>query len=167
MKQTLDKNKISSICQLIKQTSKKGGIIYLAGNGGSASTASHMSTDLTKNAKIKSMSFNDVNLITCFSNDYGYENWMKKSVELYGEKGDILIVISSSGNSKNIHNAIKMARKKRFSSVITFSGFKNNNPLSQFGDVNIHINSNNYNYIEMSHHIILVAIVDIFAQKLI
>ena len=73
----LDKNKIETICQLIKKTSKKGGTIFIAGNGGSASTASHMSTDFTKNAKVKAVSFNDANLITCFSNDYGYENWLK------------------------------------------------------------------------------------------
>ena len=103
--QKLDKDKINSICQLIKNTSKNKGTIYLAGNGGSASTASHISTDLTKNAKVKSMAFNDVNLITCFSNDYGYENWLKAAVKYYVKSDDLVILLSVSGESKNLINA--------------------------------------------------------------
>ena len=91
---------------------------------------------------------------------------MKKSVELYGEKGDILIVISSSGNSKNIHNAIKMARKKRFSSVITFSGFKKNNPLKNMGNINIWVKSKAYNFVENIHQAWLLSIVDLIIGKI-
>ena len=94
---TLDAKKIDSICELIKKTSKKKGTIYIAGNGGSASTASHISTDLTKNAKIKSNNFNDVNLVTCFANDYGYKNWLKAAVRYYVQPKDLVILISVSG----------------------------------------------------------------------
>ena len=98
---------------IIKNTSKKRGTIYLAGNGGSASTASHMSTDLTKNAKIKSMSFNDVNLITCFSNDYGYENWLKAAIKYYTKPNDLIVLLSVSGESKNLINAANFCKQKK------------------------------------------------------
>ena len=163
--QELDKNKINLIYKLIKDTSKKGGTTYIAGNGGSASTASHMSTDLTKNAKIKSMSFNDVNLITCFANDYGYENWVLEAIKAYTNKNDLIILISSSGTSNNIVNAAKYCKSNKIN-LITFSGFNKDNPLSKLGNINFHIDSNKYNYIEMSHHIILLTLVDIFAEKI-
>ena len=163
--QRLDERKINLIYKMIKDTSKKGGIIYIAGNGGSASTSSHMSTDLTKNAKIKSMSFNDTNLITCFANDYGYEFWVSKAIEFYADKGDILIVISSSGKSKNMINACKTARKKKLKSIITFSGFNINNPLSKLGDINFWVNSKTYNYVENLHQLWLLATVDLIINK--
>ena len=88
--------------------------ILLFGNGGSAAIASHVSVDMTKNIKVKAMNFNEADLITCFSNDYGYEKWIEKAIEFYGSKGDILILISSSGKSKNMLNACKAARRKKF-----------------------------------------------------
>ena len=111
--QELDKNKINSIYRLIKNTSKNKGTIYLAGNGGNASTASHMSTDLTKNAKVRAMSFNDVNLITCFSNDYGYENWLKAAIKYYVKSNDLVILLSVSGESKNLISAANFCKKKK------------------------------------------------------
>ena len=63
---------------MFKKCNAKGGRVVFFGNGGSASTANHVSVDLSKNAKISSINFNESNLITCFSNDCGYSNWMKK-----------------------------------------------------------------------------------------
>ena len=111
--ETLDTKKINLICELIKNTSKKGGTVFLAGNGGNASTSSHMSTDLTKNAKIKSMSFNDTNLITCFSNDYGYENWLSSAINYYVKSKDLIVLLSVSGESKNLVNAANFCKKKK------------------------------------------------------
>ena len=74
--------------------------------------SSHFSVDLTKNAKVKATNFNEADLITCFSNDYGYEKWMEKAIQYYCEKGDILILVSSSGQSKNIINVAKYFKKK-------------------------------------------------------
>ena len=78
---------------------------------------------------MRCINFNESDLITCFSNDYGYENWMKEAVNFYGDKGDVIILISSSGQSKNIINAANEAKK--FSNIITFTGFKKDNPLSK------------------------------------
>ena len=157
--QELDRNKINSICKLIKNTSKNRGTIYFAGNGGSASTASHMSTDLTKNAKIKSMSFNDVNLITCFSNDYGYENWLKAAIRYYTKPNDLIVLLSVSGESKNLINAANFCKRKKIK-LITITGAKKNNLLSQKGNINYWINSKAYNIVEVVQMTILASIVD-------
>ena len=76
----------------------------------------------------------------------------------------MFIFISSSGTSRNIVNAAKYCKKKSMN-LITLSGFKKNNPLSKLGKINFHIDSNQYNFIEMSHHIILVYLVDVFAKN--
>ena len=83
------------------------------GNGGSAAIASHVSVDLTKNANIRSVNFNEADLITCFSNDYGYERWVEKAIDFYADDKDVLILISSSGKSLNMINACKAAREKK------------------------------------------------------
>ena len=150
--------------KLINKTIKKRGRVYIVGNGGSASIASHISVDLAKVARISSSTFNNANLITCFANDYGYENWVTEAIKAYMSKNDMIILISSSGTSKNIVNAGKYCKKKSINSI-TLSGFKKNNPLSKLGNINFYINSNQYNFIEMSHHIILVYFVDYFAKN--
>ncbi len=157
--QRLDERKINLIYKMIKDTSKKGGIIYIAGNGGSASTSSHMSTDLTKNAKIKSMSFNDTNLITCFANDYGYENWLKAAIKYYVKPKDLVVLLSVSGKSKNLVNAANFCKKKKIK-FITMTGAKKNNPLSQKGIINYWIDSKAYNIVETLQMAILASIVD-------
>jgi D-sedoheptulose 7-phosphate isomerase len=81
--------------------------IIVCGNDGSASISSHFSTDLNKIAKIRCINFNEANLITCLTNDYSYENWLAKAIDFYGDKNDVLIAISSSGESKSIINAFK------------------------------------------------------------
>ena len=157
--QRLDERKINLIYKMIKDTSKKGGIIYIGGNGGSASTSSHMSTDLTKNAKIKSMSFNDTNLITCFANDYGYENWLKAAIKYYVKPKDLVVLLSVSGKSKNLVNAANFCKKKKIK-FITMTGSKKNNPLSQKGIINYWIDSKAYNIVETLQMAILASIVD-------
>ena len=161
----VDANLIEETVNLIKETVNKKSKIYIVGNGGSSSIASHVSVDFTKVAKIPSITFNNSNLITCFANDFEYENWVTESIKSYCDKNDLIILISSSGTSKNIVNAANYCNNNKIN-LITFSGFVSGNPLSKLGKVNFHIESNNYNYIEMSHHIILVSIVDIFANNL-
>jgi len=152
-------NTLDTIVDLIKKTSEKGKKIIIAGNGGSASIASHVSIDLTKNAKIRAINFNEANLITCFSNDCGYEQWLEKAIDFYGDKDDLAILISCSGTSKNIINAVKSIKKKKIN-LVTFTGFAENNLLRSLGDINIYVNSRAYNIIESVHNIWLLAIVD-------
>ena len=98
------------------------------------------------------------NFLTCFSNDYGYENWVEEALETYADKDDLLILISSSGESLNILKGAKQAKEMGLP-IVTLSGFSENN-LRKYGDINFWVDSNSYNIIEMTHHIWLVAVVD-------
>jgi len=138
--------------------SKKEKNIFV-GNGGSAAMASHCSVDLTKNAGIRDINFNEADLITCLANDLGYEDWMAKSVQFYGDENDFLVLISSSGNSMNLVNAAKKAKQLGIH-ILTFTGFEANNRLRQEGEINLWVDSKAHNIVEMTHHIWLLAIVD-------
>ena len=162
---SVNANLIEQSVQLIQRSIHNKSKVYIVGNGGSASIASHVSVDFAKVARVPSSTFNNSNLITCFANDYGYENWVVEAVKAYTNINDLMILISSSGTSKNIVNAAQYCKDNNID-LITLSGFNKDNPLSTLGNVNFHIESTEYNYIEISHHIILVALVDIFAKKL-
>ena len=149
----------------IINVSNNGNKLIIVGNGGSAAIASHFSVDLTKNAGIRCINFNESDLITCFANDYGFENWVDKAVEFYGDEGDILIAISSSGFSENILNGCNSARKKNFSRIVTFSGMNNDNPLRKLGDINFWVDSMAYNHVENIHQFLLLAVVDMVIGK--
>ncbi len=157
--------KIIEVKNLLAQTKKNGTKIMIFGNGGSAAIASHFSVDLTKNGNIRCVNFNESDLITCFSNDYGFEKWIEKAIDFYADKGDVLILISSSGKSPNIINACKAARGKKISTIITFTGHEKNNPVSELGDINFWINSKAYNFIENIHQVWLLSIVDLIIGK--
>jgi D-sedoheptulose 7-phosphate isomerase len=156
-------NEIIKIKNLIIKAKKTNSRVLIFGNGGSAAIASHVSVDLTKNIKVKAMNFNEADLITCFSNDYGYEKWIEKAIEFYADKGDVVILISSSGKSKNMLNACKASRRKKISKIITLTGNKKNNPLSKLGDVNLWVDSNIYNHIENTHQVWLLSVCDLIS----
>jgi len=151
---------LEQVKDAIFEAEKNGKKIIIIGNGGSAAIASHFSIDLTKNANIRCVNFNEASLLTCFSNDYGYNFWAEKAIEFYGDEGDVLIAISSSGQSKNIINACNAAQKSCFSSIITLSGFNKSNNLSKKGNINLWLDSSSYNDIENIHQIWLLSIVD-------
>jgi len=154
-------DQLEKVADLIKVISAKGNKVIIFGNGGSAAISSHFSVDLTKNAGVRCVNCNEADLITCFSNDYGYERWVEKAVDFYGDEGDLLIVISSSGSSKNMLNGVKAARNGNFNAVVTFTGFADENPLRQLGDINLWADSKAYNFIENIHQVWLLAIVDL------
>ena len=148
-----------SLKSLMENVNDKQGKVVLFGNGGSAAIASHVAVDLVKNAGIKSTTYNEYDLITCLSNDYGFEKWMEKAVEYYCQEDDLVILISSSGNSKNVINAAKKCKEMNIK-VATFSGFDSNNKLRQLGDLNFWLDSKAYNIVEMTHQIWLLGVVD-------
>ena len=156
---TVDKKMLESAVEILLEVSDKGKKVIIAGNGGSAAMASHTAVDLTKNAQVRSINFNESDLITCFANDFGYEKWIEKSLEYYADRGDCVILISSSGSSPNILNAADKAKKMGLK-LITFSGFSPDNQLRDKGELNFYVESQEYNIVEMSHHIWLVAMVD-------
>ncbi len=159
----LQKKKIIQISNLLKKLSNKN-TVHIFGNGGSASIASHFSMDLTNNSKIRCLSYNDPAIITCYSNDFKFENWVSRAIAKYGKKNDVLILISSSGKSKNMINGIKSAKRKKFKKIITFTGFEKKNYLSENSDINFWINSKEYNIIENSHQFYLLMIVDLIKK---
>ena len=159
----LDVIKFEQLRKKIISLKKKNKII-LVGNGGSASISSHVAVDFTKITGKRAVCFNEANLITCFANDYGYSNWVVKALKSFAVPGDIIILISSSGKSKNLINACRFAKKNKYF-VTTFTGFQKNNPLSRIGNVNFWVDSKKYNIIEMVHHIWLVSLVDNLVKK--
>lgn len=136
-----------------------GNKMMFAGNGASASISSHGAVDFTKQGKVRSMDFNEPNLITAFSNDYGYENWIARALACYADDGDAVILTSVSGTSPNILRAAEYA-KERGLKIVTFSGKSPDNPLRQLGDVNFWIGSGAYNVVEAVHMLWMTTVVD-------
>ena len=151
--------------EILKKTHSQGKKTMIFGNGGSAAIASHFSVDLTKNARVRCTNYNESDLLTCFSNDYGYERWVEKAIEFYGDQGDSLILISAGGNSQNMTNGAKYARKKKIKKIITLSGNDKNNNLAKLGDINFWVDSKSYNHIENIHQILLLSLVDLIIGK--
>jgi len=158
-------NKVIQIKKLLINQKKLKKKVLIFGNGGSAAISSHFSVDLTKNAKIRCVNFNEADLITCFSNDYGFENWIGKALDYYADPGDLLVLISSSGRSKNMLNACKVAKKIKIKKIITLTGHAKNNPLSMKSDINLWVNSKSYNLIENVHLFWLLCIIDLIIGK--
>jgi D-sedoheptulose 7-phosphate isomerase len=126
------------------------GKVMLIGNGGSAAIASHMQNDLCKAVGVRALVFNEPPLLTALSNDHGYECAFERPVELWADADDVMVAFSSSGRSENILRAVRAAAI-RGCKVVTFSGFYPTNPLRQLGDVNFHVASQAYGYVEVAH----------------
>ena len=157
-------DQIIKMKKMLLEVKKSDRKVIIAGNGGSAAMASHVAVDFTKQGGVRSVNFNEADLITCFANDYGYEHWVAKAVEFYGDEGDMVILISSSGSSKNMVNAAKTAKKLGIS-VITFTGFKPKNILKQEGVLNFWVDSKAYNIVENIHQIWLLMVCDLIIGK--
>jgi len=156
--------KLVKLRDLCRSVCEKGGKMIFAGNGGSSSIASHAATDFTKQSKVRTVCFNDHNLITAFSNDYGQEHWIEKCIDAYADPDDALVLISSSGRSKNMINAANIARQEGLP-VVTFSGFDSENPLRALGDENFWVDSRNYNVTEAVHAVLICCVVDMLIGK--
>ncbi|HCV36384.1 MAG TPA: phosphoheptose isomerase [Acidimicrobiaceae bacterium] len=149
---------------LVERVGGSGRKVIIVGNGGSAAIASHVAVDLTKAAGVRAVTFHDPGLITCYANDYGYENWVAEAIGSYADEGDAAILISSSGCSENIVNGSITATELGLP-VITFSGFEATNPLRSMGEVNFWVDSSDYNVVETTHQIWLLAVVDCLIDR--
>lgn len=147
------------LCDTLVGTRERHRKVIVAGNGGSAAIASHVSVDLTKAARLRAVCFNESALITCFANDYGYEHWLARAIESHGDAGDVAVLISSSGQSRNIVNAARLAKGLGLT-VVTLSGFDAANPLRALGDQNLWVGSSNYNVVETVHQTWLLACIE-------
>jgi D-sedoheptulose 7-phosphate isomerase len=151
-----------AVCQLMDQARAAhaaGNKLIFVGNGGSATIASHMATDFSKNGSIRTMALNDASMLTCLANDYSYEWIFAKQIEFYAQSGDLLIAISSSGRSPNILRAVEAARNAKCD-VITMSGFTPGNPLRATGDLNFYVAADRYGLVEIAHLTICHAALD-------
>ena len=140
---------IERTIELAKDVRTLPGRIYFIGNGGSAAIASHMAIDFMNKAKFDAVAFNDLAALTCLANDYGYDQVFAKPLE-NSHFFDLLFAISSSGRSKNILNAVEVARAGHVD-VVTLTGFDSDNLLRKLGNVNFYVPSHNYGVVETVH----------------
>ncbi|MEJ1353568.1 MAG: SIS domain-containing protein [Candidatus Sedimenticola sp. (ex Thyasira tokunagai)] len=146
--------------QLIGDTASAGGKVMIIGNGGSAAIAGHLAIDLVRNGGVAAMTFNEAASLTCMGNDFGYEQIFSRQLAMHASVGDLLIAISSSGQSVNILNAVAEGRARNCR-IITLSGFDCDNPLRQMGDLNFYIASDHYGRVELSHMALCHAFLDL------
>lgn len=114
---------ILKVSKIISSSIQMGGTIFWCGNGGSSSDSQHLAAELVgrfdkERRALRSISLTaDSAVLTCISNDYGYENIFSRQIEALGKKGDVLVVISTSGNSKNIIKVTNQANKQNLITI--------------------------------------------------
>ncbi len=148
------------VIKLAREAHGAGNKLMFIGNGGSSTIASHMAEDFSKAADIRALSFNDPAFLTCLGNDLGFEQVFAKQIDLFAKESDLLVAISSSGNSQNILNAVLVARQ-RGCTIVTLSGFEPSNRLRGLGDYNIYVPNSEYGFVEITHSAVCHAILDI------
>jgi len=148
-------NKIFLASKIISDSLLKNRTIFWCGNGGSATDSMHLSAELIGRFKKNRRPLKSISLagnpasITCISNDFGYSNVFARQIEGLGDNGDVLVVISTSGQSKNILRAINQAKKKKLY-VISLLG--NNGGLCRGkGDLDLIIKSKSTARIQEMH----------------
>lgn len=144
-------DQLSALSGDIRDNSKKQ---YLVGNGASMAFSDHMAIDWSKNGRVPTHSFSNTALLTALGNDLGIKELFAFAISTYADEGDLLIAISSSGNSANILEAIKVARQKHMR-VVTFSGLKPDNQARKLGDLNFYVPAKTYGIVECAHQLLL------------
>jgi len=163
-------NLISLIASIIMETINKGGCIFWCGNGGSASDCQHLSAELMgryerNRIPYKSLSLNsDTAVITCVANDFGYENLFARQLYALGKKDDLIIVLSTSGNSENINRVLDQAKKKEIKSISLLG--KGGGLIKNKADYSLIINSNNTARIQEMHTLVGHIICEIIDKEL-
>lgn len=163
-KQELEQG-MATLCVWLTELREEERCLYIIGNGGSAGVAAHAVTDFFNAAQLKAITLHESSLLTCMANDYGYENAFARMLSQMVQPKDIVIVISSSGQSMNIRNAAQLALQHG-AHVVTLSGFDNNNPLRLMGELNFWLDSDDYGMVEIGHQFILHNISDRLRNKL-
>ncbi len=147
------------VVDMLRDLRERRGNLYLIGNGGSAAVASHSMVDFVNVAGIRAATLDEPSLLTCMTNDYGYAEAFARIVSIKAGPGDMLIAISSSGNSPNIRNAAATMLEIG-GAVITFSGFAPDNPLRKLGGVNFWLDTRDYGMVEIGHQFVLHNLAD-------
>lgn len=140
------------------------GLLFFCGNGASATMAEHMSHDWFQNAKLNTYTVSETSHLTAISNDVSYEDVFSYRIERICSERDMLITISSSGNSPNVLKAIHAAREKG-SYIVTFSGKGADNSSRKLGDLNFYVPLQTYGLVESAHAVLLHVALDYFLDK--
>ena len=140
--------------QITRDGQTRGQHLYLAGNGASAMMASHFAADACKNAGLRAMAFNDAALLTATANDVAFEDVFALPLRRLARAGDLLIVISSSGNSPNVLRAIDAASSMAVH-VVTLTGMSAGNRARALGNLNFYVPSRRYGWVECAHQLVL------------
>lgn len=138
--------------------------IFLIGNGASASMASHVAADLAKNGHVHTEVFSDLSLITAIANDLSYDEVFAEPLRRRMKSGDMLVAISSSGQSVNVLKAADEARK-RDGVAVTLSAMKDDNSLISKGDLNFYVPASTYGLAETCHAAILHHWIDKIVER--
>ncbi len=164
------KNNLLKVSDLIYSALKNKKKILLVGNGGSAADAQHIAAEFVVRLKQNRKAYpaialtTDTSVLTSCGNDFGYDMVFKRQIEALGEKGDILIALSTSGNSKNVLEAIEEAKKKKIK-IIGFTG-NNGGKMKNRCDILIDVKSENTMRIQETHITFLHIISDIVEKML-
>ena len=150
---------ISKIISLLKEAKAEKRSVFVIGNGASATMASHVAIDFWKNLKIKAQLFSDAASLTAVGNDISFTKCFSEPLSLYGNSNDLLISISSSGNSENIINGIETANKKNLT-TISLTGMKKNNMANSLSNYSLYHPGQSYGSVESAHALILHYIID-------
>jgi D-sedoheptulose 7-phosphate isomerase len=132
----------------------RDGHLFIIGNGGSAGMASHMAADACKNGQLRALALNDAALLTATANDMAYDQVFSLPLERLARAGDLVISISSSGNSPNIIRALETARSLGLGTV-TLSGMRADNRSRALGDINFYLPLTRYGWVESAHQIVM------------
>jgi D-sedoheptulose 7-phosphate isomerase len=143
---------------------EKQNTIFLIGNGASASMASHVAADLAKNGHVHTEVFSDLSLITAIANDISYEEVFADPLRRRIRKGDMLVAISSSGQSMNVLKAADEAEKLG-GTLVTLSAMRPDNPLLKKGFLNFYIPAMTYGLAETCHAAVLHYWIDKIVER--
>ena len=145
---------VAAWVQLTRAAHDRGAQIYIIGNGGSAGLASHLAADACKNGHLRAIALNDAALLTATANDLAYDQVFSLPLERLGREGDLVIAISSSGNSPNIFRALETSRTLGLGAV-TLTGMTQANRARRLGDLNFYVPLARYGLTESAHQVLL------------
>ena len=149
-----------NINQKLKKIRENSNKIFFFGNGASAAFANHMALDFSKNGKILARSLSDSAMLTALANDYTYELAMLEYLKIEGvNKDDLVITISSSGNSPNVVSVLNHCKENNIKSL-ALSGLKQDNKSIILADYSIYVPMKTYGMVECIHQIFLHLILD-------
>lgn len=151
---------LDAVAELLAATREADNSLWWVGNGGSAGLCAHLSQDALNKLKVRSLVLADAPLLTCMANDFGYAEVYERPLRTLTRAGDMLIGVSSSGNSENILRCARMARERGMK-LVTLSAFGEDNALWRSeADVAFHVPTRLYGHAEVGHEALLHSVLE-------